>query len=84
VALAESIPAMQEPLGQVDNCQFGLFLGYAANRARPLADDVARLRQVTCRGSVALVVRKRLAAHEWLSLEPSPQEVRRYFNRWEE
>lgn len=26
----------------------------------------------------------RLAAHEWLSLEPSPQEVRRYFNRWEE
>lgn len=26
----------------------------------------------------------RLAAHEWLSLEPSPQELRRYFDRWED
>ena len=26
----------------------------------------------------------RLAAHEWLSLEPSSQELRRYFDRWED
>jgi hypothetical protein len=26
----------------------------------------------------------RLAANEWLSLAPSPQELRRYFDRWEE